>query len=307
MPPSSSSTWSTSPSSSAAAGGAVRRAHALLLVGAREATERAALDEARRALCQRGHGCGECASCRRAEAGAHPDWLAVEPPSTGSLGVEDVYRALRWLALHPVAAARRVLLFRQADRLSGVAQNALLKALEEPPGDALLLLATALPDRLLPTIRSRCTERHPGRGRETESREGSSPGEDGVGGGDLAAACFEALFSPRPAGIWELARDWATLGREELEARLGAVEEALAASFRPPSGRDGDGGQASWPARLRVVPARPRLEAARSLARAAEALRANVGGELVLDVLLLELRRLWLARGPERIGGGAPE
>ncbi|MDI3298457.1 MAG: hypothetical protein QJR08_04720 [Bacillota bacterium] len=310
--------WSGSPSSSAApetAGRPVRRAHALLLVGAEEATARAAREEVRRALCERGEGCGRCASCRWTESGAHPDWLVVEPPATGLVGVDEVHRVIRWLALHPVAAGRRAVLFRQADRLSGVAQNALLKALEEPPGGALLLLASALPDRLLPTVRSRCGERRLGEAAAGEEGGGGPSGSDSPeeAAGAPEEAWLDALLSPRPLDLWLLARDWSGLSREQLEARLGALEEALAASFRP---RPAGAAEAGRLGRLRRLPAARRLAAGRSLARAAEAVRANVAQELALDVLFLELRELFRAAGAAgdvarprrtRIRGAAPE
>ncbi|MDI3316202.1 MAG: hypothetical protein QJR14_01015 [Bacillota bacterium] len=282
------------PGSGGGAPAARPRPHALLLVGPEEATERAARAQTQRALCERGEGCGRCASCRRLEEGAHPDWLVVEPPRTGSVGIDEVHRVIRWLSLQPLIAARRVALFRQADRLSPAAQNALLKVLEEPPGDALLLLASALPDRLLPTVRSRCGERRIEPGSEARDRADDG-GRRPPAGGSPEAAWLEAILSPGSLEIWQAAREAAGSSREEIEQGLGALEEVLAASFREPSP---GGAEAGWPARLRVLGPSRRLAAARAVARAQQAVRANVGLELVLDVLFLELRRLLVDADP---------
>src|SRR5262249_38331343 len=56
----------------------------------------------------------------------------------------------------PLEAARKVVLLLPAEAMNPQAQNAFLKTLEEPPPDTVLLLVTASPDRLLPTLRSRC-------------------------------------------------------------------------------------------------------------------------------------------------------
>ena len=70
--------------------------------------------------------------------------------------VDEVRQIARWLALKPRTAPRRVVLLPQAELLGPPAQNALLKTLEEPPGQACLVLATCQPKTLLSTVRSRC-------------------------------------------------------------------------------------------------------------------------------------------------------
>jgi DNA polymerase-3 subunit delta' len=62
----------------------------------------------------------------------------------------------RFLSLTAAEGGWRIVLVEQMEAMNAEAQNALLKTLEEPPPRALLLLTTAAPDRLLPTIRSRC-------------------------------------------------------------------------------------------------------------------------------------------------------
>lgn len=99
---------------------------------------------------------------RRVAAGAHADMITLEP-NRGDRGrkellrVEDAREANRFLAHTAAEGGWRVVLIDEADRADSAAfQNILLKTLEEPPPRTVLLLVTAQPDRLLPTIRSRC-------------------------------------------------------------------------------------------------------------------------------------------------------
>jgi DNA polymerase-3 subunit delta' len=107
--------------------------------------------------------CGECAGCRQIAAGSHPDLFAASAPdrkkearTKKEIGIDQARDLKRFAQLHAVAAPRKLALIDDADRLSLAAQNALLKTLEEPPGQALILLVTAAPGGLLPTVRSRC-------------------------------------------------------------------------------------------------------------------------------------------------------
>jgi DNA polymerase-3 subunit delta' len=98
---------------------------------------------------------------RRIAAGAHPD-LRVLAPEAGEKGVkriirvEDARALPRFLSLTPAEGGWRGVLVDEAEAMNAEAQNALLKTLEEPPARAVLVLTSHAPDRLLPTIRSRC-------------------------------------------------------------------------------------------------------------------------------------------------------
>ncbi len=99
----------------------------------------------------------------RAASGGHADLRTVEigiNPKTGKLRTEIVAEDARELAgfFHMTAAEGgwRVAIIDAADDMNRTAANAVLKILEEPPPDALLLLVSHAPARLLPTIRSRC-------------------------------------------------------------------------------------------------------------------------------------------------------
>jgi DNA polymerase-3 subunit delta' len=118
--------------------------------------------------------CGECASCRLVASGGHPDLTRVHllprpNVATGDgsrpIAPEDLRKVIivdqiRDLALTaafgPRVGRRRVFVIDPADQMNIAAQNALLKTLEEPPGDGVLILIASRPFLLLPTIRSRC-------------------------------------------------------------------------------------------------------------------------------------------------------
>lgn len=112
------------------------------------------------ALCQApidGDACGTCPHCVRIARGAHPDLQLLErDPDKRDIGVDAARGVTRWLALRPLMATRKVVIIDEAESLSLAAQNALLKTIEEPPGQTILLLAATTPSLLLPTIRSRC-------------------------------------------------------------------------------------------------------------------------------------------------------
>lgn len=100
--------------------------------------------------------CGECSPCRRIPRGMHPDVTLIEPGDTGSIKIEPVREEIRKTGYKPFEGKRRVVVFDDADALTSDAQDALLKTLEEPPAGSVLLLVTAQPHLLLPTVRSRC-------------------------------------------------------------------------------------------------------------------------------------------------------
>lgn len=98
--------------------------------------------------------CGTCESCRLVREGSHPDVMELDAASNNS--VDDV-RALReQVGLASLRGGTRVWILDEAHMLSRPAANALLKTLEEPPPGLMFLLATTEPEKLPPTILSRC-------------------------------------------------------------------------------------------------------------------------------------------------------
>ena len=100
--------------------------------------------------------CGSCVHCRKMTSGSHPDFITVEDPDHKNVAVKIVREIRDDMFIRPNEAEHKIYLFPQELGLEG--QNALLKILEEPPAYGVFLLLTDNPDKLLPTVRSRCTE-----------------------------------------------------------------------------------------------------------------------------------------------------
>ena len=100
--------------------------------------------------------CGVCAHCRKVASGSHPDYITVCDPDKKTVPVDLVREARESMFIRPNEGAHKVYLFPQELRVEG--QNALLKILEEPPGYGVFILLSDNPEKLLPTVRSRCTE-----------------------------------------------------------------------------------------------------------------------------------------------------
>ena len=106
--------------------------------------------------------CGECLDCRRVQSGEQPDLLTLQPiEDSKEIRVDQVRELAAELALTSHAGGRKVAILCPAERLNRNAANALLKTLEEPAGEALLLLVTGEPWRLPVTVQSRCTRLRP--------------------------------------------------------------------------------------------------------------------------------------------------
>lgn len=134
-----------------------RVAHAYLFAGMAGAAMRdAAVAFAAALQCETG-GCGACETCVRVVKLAHPDVDVVEPPGMQLL-VDQVREAIREAWRRPTGGRRRVIVMDQADRMNPNAQNAFLKALEEPPASTVIVLVAEGPEALLETVRSRCRE-----------------------------------------------------------------------------------------------------------------------------------------------------
>jgi DNA polymerase-3 subunit delta' len=102
-------------------------------------------------------GCGQCPSCRKVAALVHPDVHVLEADGD-EIKIDQVRQVQADLALKPFEGTKKILIVDGAENMNQASANAFLKTLEEPPGEALIVLICSLPQRLLPTIRSRCQE-----------------------------------------------------------------------------------------------------------------------------------------------------
>ncbi|MEJ2519161.1 MAG: DNA polymerase III subunit delta' [Desulfuromonadales bacterium] len=142
-----------------------RIAHAYLFSGPEGIGKRLmALALARAIVCEQQRGCGNCLACRKIDHQNHPDLHILEPDGQ-SIKIDQVRALQRDLNLKPLEATGKICLVENAEAMTTGAANALLKTLEEPRGDTLLILLTDQPNALLETIRSRCQHlpfsRHP--------------------------------------------------------------------------------------------------------------------------------------------------
>jgi DNA polymerase-3 subunit delta' len=135
---------------------AARPHHAYLLAGPEGGGKQLGARAFAAALLCREGGCGECRDCRLALDDKHPNEVVVEPEGR-DIHVDTV-RAEIWHPAYRTAPepGRKVFVIREADRLNPAAADVLLKVLEEPPADAVILLLSARPDELPETVLSRC-------------------------------------------------------------------------------------------------------------------------------------------------------
>jgi DNA polymerase III subunit delta' len=99
-------------------------------------------------------GCGDCEACLTTLAGSHPD-VTVRRTERMIISVDNARQWVRDSTLMPVRRRWQVIVVEDADRLHERANNALLKAIEEPTPRTVWMLCAPQPDDVLPTIRSR--------------------------------------------------------------------------------------------------------------------------------------------------------
>jgi len=104
--------------------------------------------------------CGGCPGCRKALSGTHPDFITVDDPEKKTVPVDLIRQTRADMFVLPNEADRKIYLLPRAQDISVSGQNALLKVLEEPPEYGVFILLSTNPQKLLPTVRSRCTELH---------------------------------------------------------------------------------------------------------------------------------------------------
>jgi DNA polymerase-3 subunit delta' len=201
--------------------------HALLLCGPEGLGKRDFMRRfAEGLLCQHpqhGEPCGQCRSCLLFAAGTHPDFatlsfgLRKDGVQRSEIVVDQVRELSARLAMSSQFGGWQIVCIDPADAMNTAAANALLKTLEEPSPQTLLLLVADAPWRLPQTIRSRCQriEFH------LPSREQALEWLQQQGVKDAAAALDAAAGNPGLARAW--AEQGALARRQEVRKDLGAL------------------------------------------------------------------------------------
>lgn len=123
-----------------------------------------AIGLSQRILCSstRKKPCGVCRDCRKVASGIHPDVSIIRrlPDESGKMRSEIVINQIRDMrrdaAVLPNEADGKIYVIEEAEKMNTAAQNAALKLFEEPPENVHFILLTNNPEKLLPTVRSRC-------------------------------------------------------------------------------------------------------------------------------------------------------
>ncbi len=244
--------------------------------------------------------CGECLSCRRVMSGEQPDLLRLRPiEDSKEIRVEQVRELAAELALTSHGGGRKVAIVTPADKLNRNAANALLKTLEEPPGQSLIILVTGELSRLPVTVLSRCTrlgiptpdstqlsawlQQHSKKAVDWDgvlAVLGARPLEALVADSEALAALrqdtLRALERAANGSLdpVETAESW---GKEDYGLRLACIESWLVARLR------------DWAARGRGAHAEPLFAALEELREARQWTDSPVNKPLALERLLWRL------------------
>lgn len=110
-------------------------------------------------LCQgKDKPCMDCPACRKVLSGNHPDYITVDDEQKKIVPVSLIRQAREDMYIQPNESDYKIYRFPRAQDMGLPGQNALLKVLEEPPAYGVFLLLADNPEKLLPTVRSRCVQ-----------------------------------------------------------------------------------------------------------------------------------------------------
>ena len=98
--------------------------------------------------------CGKCESCEAISGGSSPD--VIELDAASNRGIDEIRALQENVGLLPMAGRFKVYIIDEAHQMTKDAYNAFLKTLEEPPPHVVFILATTEPEKIIPTVRSRC-------------------------------------------------------------------------------------------------------------------------------------------------------
>lgn len=113
---------------------------------------------AKKILCiDKTKGCNTCQSCIEFEGDNHPDYAEILPDGK-NIKIDQIREFQKKVYEKPVISEKKVYIIDDADKMTKEAQNCLLKTLEEPPKYIVIILIATDEDKLLNTIKSRCTK-----------------------------------------------------------------------------------------------------------------------------------------------------
>ena len=173
---------------------------------------------------ERNDVCGRCLSCRKFHSGNHPD-LHVIHPDGAMIRIDQIRQLRQMLTFPPLEADFRVVVIEDVHLMRREAANSLLKTLEEPPPDNLLILTADQASDVLPTIVSRC-QIIPFSPLPYDQLAHTLTGEDGL---DKDTAFTLAAISEGSLGQARILND-----RQLLDCRHQIVEKLLSLSPKQP-------------------------------------------------------------------------
>lgn len=180
--------------------------------------------------------CGQCSACAEIDAGRFVDLLEIDAAS--NTGIDNVRELIDNAQYAPTRGRHKVYLIDEVHMLSKNAFNALLKTLEEPPEHVKFLLATTDPQKLLPTVLSRCLQFHlrrlteeqiAGQMRHILTAEGVAAEEGAIA--QLAHAADGSLRDGLSLLDQALAFGGGALGDADVRAMLGTVDRGQIAGL----------------------------------------------------------------------------
>ena len=105
--------------------------------------------------CEKGNGCGECRTCKLIKSGAFSDVIFYPKKGAATVTTDDVNELIEESYLRPIESNKKIFIINHAEAMNAVAQNKILKTLEEPPEGVHIIMGATNEHALLSTVKSR--------------------------------------------------------------------------------------------------------------------------------------------------------